>query len=290
MSTSSTILKASLLAFSIASVQAAITFNVSFTADAMNDFTPAEQQLFTDGIAFWDNIIDGHQDNGNRTYTLTVDTFSTPASGGSVTLGSAGPSSVFFSGVVAGANTSDERFILAGGGSARFNTHPDAGSLRASTIRHEIGHALGIGTLWEDNEVYNDGNSGTGNRSLVGGIPGEYLGANALAAYQAEFDASATFIPVELSGGSGTAHGHWDESDDSGRSLTGITNASGQDLRDELMTGFASPNEADSFLSETSRQSLIDIGFTLHSIPEPSSSLLLGLGFTALLSGRRRKK
>ncbi len=278
------------LLFSIYTVSnAAITFSVTFTAQAMADYSAAEQQLFQDGIDFWDSVIDGHQDNVNRNFNLEVDSFNQAANpDGSITLGSAGPIGLTFSGVVAGANTSDGRYIIASGGRSRFNTNPAAGSVTASTIRHEIGHTLGIGTLWEDNEVYNDGDTGTGNRTLAGGIVGQYAGANALAAYQAEFDAAATFIPIEQSGGPGTANGHWDESDDFGQTATGITDAMGRDFRDELMTGYAAPTEANTFLSETSRQSLVDIGFTLEAVPEPSSTSLLGLGSFALILRRRR--
>jgi len=75
----------------------------------------------------------------------------------------------------------DYRFLLATSGLASFNTNAAARSLQASTIRHKIGHALGVGTLWEDNEVYNDGTSGNSNRTLPGGTPGQYIGPNGLA-------------------------------------------------------------------------------------------------------------
>jgi len=273
-----------------------INFDVQFTAaalDATTGYTAAERQLFINGMNYWDGVIDGHQDNVSRNFTLTVDSFSQASSGGSVLLGSAGPSGLTLSGVVPGSNLGGnwpEQFILASGGSAQFNTHPDAGILRYSTILHEIGHTLGIGTLWEDNELQNDGVAGNHNRTKTGGTPGEYTGIFALAAYQDEFNAAAAFIPVEQSGGPGTAYGHWNEQDNFGQSLTGITNASGQDLRDELMTGWASPNEANTFVSNTTIQSLRDLGYTLEQVPEPSSTALIGLGSIILLVRRKKDK
>jgi hypothetical protein len=285
-------LQACLVFFSF-EANAAMTFTVNFTAQAQSDLSAADQAKFTDGLAYWDSVILDHQDNQSRNWILNVDTFNTPASGGFVTLGSAGPSSIIVSNVVPGSGLGGSwpnRFLLSGGGNASFNIHPEAGTLRASTVLHEIGHALGIGTLWEDNEVYNDGNAATGNRTGAGNI-GEYTGANALAAYQAEFigQGAVTFIPVEQGGGGGTANGHWNEVDGGG-GLTGIVDASGNDFRDELMTGWASPVEANTFVSNTTLQSLRDIGFTLEvaAIPEPSALLLLGLGSMALVLRRRR--
>lgn len=269
-----------------------LTFNVKFTAAALDSntgYSASERQLFINGMNYWDSIIDGHRDNVARSFTLTVDAFSQAASGGGVLLGSAGPRDLFFSNVVADAHTGNKRFISAGNGLARFNTHSDAGTLRYSTILHEIGHTLGMGTLWEDNELYNDGVDSNHNRTLAGSAAGEYKGSFALAAYQTEFNqAASSFIPVELSGGVGTAHGHWNEQDNFGASATGITNNKGQDFRDELMTGFAAPIEANSFVSNTTIQSLRDLGYTLEPVPEPSSIFLLGLGSIALSTMRRR--
>ncbi len=265
-----------------------LLFVLLFGSLLATNLSAAEQQLFTDAVDFWDNIIVDHQDLQSRNWVLGVDTFSQAASGGGVLLGSAGPSGITATNVVAGASTSDGRYLISTGGSASFNLHPDAGSLSIDTIKHEIGHALGIGTLWEDNEVYNDGINGNHNRTLAGGVAGEYVGANALAAWQAEFvgQGAAAFVPVEEQGGGGTAHGHWNENLN-GQGLVGIADANGNDMRDELMTGWASPNP--DFVSQTTIQSLVDIGFTVSAIPEPGSLILLSAG-TVLFFGRRRRK
>jgi hypothetical protein len=97
-------------------------------------------------------------------------------------------------------------------------------------VMHELMHVEGFGSLWN-----------YGNHALVSGAG--YIGPSALAAYQAAVDPTATFIPVEQDGGSGTAGSHWDE----------------QALGNELMTGYI--NEPTNYLSEFSVMSLQDLGY-----------------------------
>lgn len=68
-------------------------------------------------------------------------------------------------------------------------------------VLHEIGHVLGIGTLWSD-------------RSLLvgsGGSDPQFIGAQAINAYRALGGGQAT-VPVENTGATGTRDGHWRES------------------------------------------------------------------------------
>jgi hypothetical protein len=97
-------------------------------------------------------------------------------------------------------------------------------------ILHEMGHVLGIGTLWDDNDLldknknYRVGTKATGvwrNWGCIG-TP-----------------------PVEKDGGTGTAYGHWDE----------------YCLGDELMTGIANGNFAFSNLTIASCE---DIGYKVN--------------------------
>jgi hypothetical protein len=66
-----------------------------------------------------------------------------------------------------------------------------------NAVMHEMGNVLGIGSLW----------------SLFGlESNGQHTGQYGLEAYrELSGDASATFVPVETGGGSGTAGKHWSE-------------------------------------------------------------------------------
>lgn len=150
-------------------------------------------------------------------------------------------------------------------------------------LAHELGHALGIGTQWTSNQVYQFGT-------------GQYTGAYGLAAYRAEFDPAATFIPVELAGSAGTQNSHWDQlmrsSTQEGNPANpwildpriGITDPQGRDLGLELMTGAIDPDFGEPFLSNTTVQSLRDLGFTV--VPEPASIVLLAVGWLLTICRR----
>lgn len=117
-------------------------------------------------------------------------------------------------------------------------------------VTHEMMHVLGFGSLWN-----------YGNRHLVdnnaSGQPEFYRGGNALAAYNELFGTTASYIPVETDGGSGTAGSHWDDDTLNNELMTGYiggTNQSGQ--YDPYM-----PN----YLSKFSVMSLADLGYTVGS-------------------------
>lgn len=113
------------------------------------------------------------------------------------------------------------------------------------TVKHEMGHALGFGSLWRDN-------------NLVATINGQtqYVGAQALAKYRVESgNRSARFVPVEQQGGPGTAGAHWD--DELGSFFRPTAN------RGELMTGFATPQ---TFTSETTWAAMADLWYVVKGI------------------------
>jgi len=60
----------------------------------------------------------------------------------------------------------------------------------------------------------------------------------------------------------------------------------GQSLDNELMTGVSSGSR---FISETTKASLIDIGFTLHSQPIPEPGTFIYLTLAIGLARRRRR-
>jgi Leishmanolysin len=110
-------------------------------------------------------------------------------------------------------------------------------------ILHEMGHVLGIGTLWSDfgllqlpsttavpQDTWYSGINGQAGFSNIGGAT--YTGGNK--------------VPVENMGGAGTANAHWRESV----------------LANELMTGFLNPGTNP--LSELTVRSLADLGYTVN--------------------------
>jgi hypothetical protein len=119
-------------------------------------------------------------------------------------------------------------------------------------ILHEMGHVLGIGTIW----------SYLGLLSGAGTSNPRFTGSQATAAYNAIFGTTATGVPVENTGGAGTRDGHWRESV----------------FRDELMTGWISGSVRP--LSQVTAASLADMGYTVNlngaDFFSPSGSLVSG--------------
>ena len=119
---------------------------------------------------------------------------------------------------------------------------------------HEFGHALGIGTLWNENGLVQQFGFG----------PGQYVGVEGRRAFAIESGAAGLartgFVPVEQSGGPGTAGSHWD--DDEPTFNTIATNG-----RIEILTGFFVPN-TERFLSRTTLGSLVDLHYVVRGFNE----------------------
>lgn len=103
-------------------------------------------------------------------------------------------------------------------------------------ITHEMGHVLGIGTVW-------------GNKGLVKGAGKSnptFTGKNAMREYGVLRKGAAKAVPVENTGGQGTADSHWRESV----------------FRNELMTGFV--GTTGNPLSRLTVASLQDLGYQVN--------------------------
>jgi hypothetical protein len=273
------------LILALPSVNAGI--NVVFDYGTTSDGDIATySSTFSAAESFWESHLTGYRDTGfdaPSQILINVELGEIDGSGG--VLGSAGPTFGNFGGSFVETTEGDMTFDT-----ADLDTIVAAGDFE-QVIRHEIGHILGFGTLWGVNGVYTSDT-------------GQYAGTAALAAFQIEFNQpDATYVPVELDGGSGTANGHWnmgvflgesevlDSRDDPGDTIIYTSVNNGLSLDNELMTGFLT---GDAWLSNTTLQSFYDIGYTVDDLmgsplPEPASFALLmaiGSGFTVL----RRKR
>ncbi len=89
-----------------------------------------------------------------------------------------------------------------------------ADGIFADVVAHEMAHVLGFGTLWDD----------IGLNSTFG----RYSGAQALNEYRLlSGQPSASYVPLETGGGSGTANSHWSETVFGRELMTGYASASG---------------------------------------------------------------
>lgn len=239
------------------------------TLAGLAGLTPSQQAAFTFAASVWESVILDYRPataallNAFGIFGPTITLAAMPIDGAGGTLGSTGLSAIFSPAVI------PDPFIYAAAGSITLDT-ADAAALEAAGLLeevafHEIGHALGFGTLWVANGVYVTGS-------------GQFTGLAATATFAAEFgEPSLGFVPVELGGGPGTANSHWDET------FAFQTLIGGLPLDNEILTGFLDPTN---FLSATTVASFFDIGYIVIPAPAPSLALLAaGLGLTP----RRRR-
>jgi len=218
----------------------------------MTGLTSAQQTIFQQAAARWQQIITG--DLPNATYNgvavddLLIDASATSIDGAGGILGQAGPdrfrsgTSLPYHGVMQ-FDTADLASLQAGGG-------------LLYTVMHEMGHVLGIGTIWSTKGLLSG--AGTSNP--------RFTGAQATAQYNAIFGTNATGVPVENSGGSGTRDSHWRETT----------------FGNELMTGYL--NNGVNPVSRVTIASLADMGYQVN-ISRADSYSPPGAGFRAGSSG-----
>lgn len=200
---------------------------------ASSGLTASQQTIFNQAVARWEQIITGDLPNasynGIAVDDLLINARVSPIDGVGNILGQAGPDA-FRSGT-----------MLPYHGTMEFDS-ADVAAMEAngalySVVVHEIGHILGLGTLW-------------GNRGLIVGAGTSnprYTGTNALSAYNAIFGVNETGVPVENTGGSGTRDAHWRESV----------------FSTEVMTGFAGPGN-NLPVSRITVGALADLGYQVN--------------------------
>lgn len=248
--------------------------SINITLQFDGSLSASEQAYFTAAETYWESVLTGYQP-GVSISGILIDARKVNIDGSGRTLASAGLDEVRLYG----------SYYLPTRGNMSFDSSDINGMISngsfTSVIMHEMAHVLGFGTLW-----YPDPSLGRpGGQNVYATGSGQYTGANALAAYRVEFNQpGATYVPVELGGGSGTADAHWNEGD--GGSAVGIVDGLGRDMRFELMTGWINNP---TFVSQTTLASFVDIGYSITAVPEPAALLLFVAGLPLLrrATGRR---
>lgn len=199
--------------------QDAGAFNIALNYTGDQAYLTYFQQART----FWQNVITADLPDSGGIDDLRIAATINSIDGVGGVLGSAGPTTLR-----GGSNlpiTGTMQFD-----SADMSNMVSNGTL-LRVIMHEMGHVLGIGSLW----------STFGFNST----PGQYTGANALAAYQAIVGGNPAYVPLENGGGGGTFNVHWEE----------------DDFTTELMTGYATGSM---LLSTVTIGALEDLGYTVN--------------------------
>ncbi len=255
------------------------------TSSPTEAFTDRQIQLFGAAESFWESVLTGFQGIVNASYNLVA--WLTPEDGSDGSLAFAGPRTF---------ETTTSGFDRATSGIMQFDADdfgasalfPQSEQLFLDSAVHEIAHALGFGTQFSFN-------------GLVDASGNNYIGAEALAAFNTTNGTSVTSILLENGGG------HWNEcwieglstscAPEDGSPTIGLFNDP------ELMTPFAVDYPAT--ISAATIAAFRDLGyetidpFTTISlpvaanitadVPEPGTVMLMLAGLLGLCaSGRRR--
>ena len=232
---------------------------------------PQFENAFRRAEAFWDARILGYSNTLPRdvqaqlTGRLIIVASTADVLGGDGNiLGQAGPT--FIQQAVRGNSFRGRSITVATMAIMQFQNDFLAGSTEddiTDVIIHEMGHALGFGSLWEFNGLLTN----------FGGTL-QYTGVNARRTFAEEIGAVrgiTGFVPIEQDGGAGTALSHWD--DDST-----FFNSQAVDNRVELLTGFFIPN-TERFISRTTLASMVDLHYVVAGFNENELLNLPGQGF-----------
>lgn len=255
------------------------SFSGSANADVISvdvsQVDPAAIPLVRQAEAFWESRIQAYSREVPRAITdqltsLRISATVAPIDGVGGILGFAGPDAVLSVGetdpLIPNVNRT-RPWTVAVTASMTFDLD-DFPSMAADgilfdVIRHEMGHALGIGSLWELNGLITP----LGGVGLTQYTNGQY----GIAGYRSDIgNPVASYIPLEQRGGPGTALGHWNDFPPFFNQV--FTGA----FTKELMTGFACDADpstgalvcAPKFVSEATWGSAADLGFAVKGINE----------------------
>ena len=222
---------------------------------------PRFRNTFLQAEAFWESRLLGYSpllpaQVRSQLTRLQINAQTAAIDGVGGILGSAGPTNVvrwggpgpkqFQSRPIAIATSSQMQFDI-----ADIVSLQQTGSL-LDVVKHEMGHALGFGSLWNGNGLLT---------TILGGP--QYTGTYGLGKYRTESgNRFARFVPVEQQGGGGTAGSHWEDNDP-------FFNKRGTLRQSELMIGSIDPGNETKYTTETTWASLADLWFIVKGINDP---------------------
>jgi Leishmanolysin len=203
------------------SVEATAAVASDFTIDVhfLGGLTASQQQAFTTAADCWEDVIVGDLPDvlvgGELVDDIVILAQGAEIDGPGSFLGQAGPTEL----------RPADMGALPYMGEMTFDTADladmEAQGTLTDVIIHEMGHALGIGTLWSANSL------------VVGGGTDHplYIGPNAAAEYgQLRGHGIPQAVPLENTGGPGTRDGHWSEEVFDNELMTGLIVAAGNPL------------------------------------------------------------
>src|SRR5262245_7921205 len=236
------VVRADLKRAKAAKAAAPFTITVVF----LGGLTTAQKNAFKMAANRWSKVIVGDLPdvvvNGQVIDDVLIEASGTAIDGPGGILGQAGPTHL------RPASAGAAKFIPAKG-RMQFDT-ADLANMQANgtlndVITHEMGHVLGIGTIWSTKGL------------LAGATTNNptFTGKNAKKEYGTLKGSGPTAVPVENTGGPGTANSHWRETV----------------FRNELMTGFvAGPANP---MSRLTVASLKDLGYVVDLTKPEAYSL-----------------
>lgn len=240
------------------SAQTPGVFEVRFNDSAL---TPQQRTDLAPTLAatksYWESIITGYQPGINLD-GVDIVVEANAIDGPNNVLATAGPGGFPFT--RSGFTFAVDSQFNSSSGVVTIDTDDFSTNLIVDVLKHEVGHVLGFGTLFDFNSL--------------SPTAGEYIGNEGLAAYQAEYDSAATFVPLQnetLPGGIQVVNGHLDEANP-------LSDAFGRFMSNDLMSPVISNitnanNPSQNFLSDTSLGILRDLGYetiaTTYVVPPP---------------------
>lgn len=243
-------------AAALAATDSPFAIDVRFTGG----LTARQQRAFTRAADRWTSVIVGDLPpvlvDGERIDDVLILASGSSIDGPGQILGQAGPTRLRPASAGAAA-------LLPAAGRMQFDSadlaRMEAEGTLDDVITHEMGHVLGIGTIWDRKGVL----AGAGTNDPV------FTGEGAVAEYARLTGTPEKGVPVENTGGAGTRDGHWRESV----------------FGNELMSGFLAA--AGNPLSRLTVAGLADLGYVvdLDAAEDYSLPVAVGAGEGAVVAG-----